>query len=89
VARRIRWWQSRPSSARNRCDLHPGDQSRGKGAARTLRMATIAPGLGQAITMAGFANIVTDNRDPRRARSRCCLMANGPFRSPTHAVSTA
>ncbi len=27
----------------------------------TLKMATIAPGLGQAITMATFANIVTDN----------------------------
>ena len=29
----------------------------------TLRMATIAPSLGQAITMATFANIVTDNLD--------------------------
>ncbi len=37
------------------------------GAARaddvTLKMATIAPSLGQAITMATFANIVTDNLD--------------------------
>lgn len=31
--------------------------------AETLRMATIAPSLGQAITMATFANIVTDNLD--------------------------
>jgi len=31
--------------------------------ATTLRMATIAPSLGQAITMATFANIVTDNLD--------------------------
>lgn len=29
----------------------------------TLRMATIAPSLGQAITMATFANVVTDNLD--------------------------
>ncbi|MEM9441250.1 MAG: hypothetical protein AAGA73_12445, partial [Pseudomonadota bacterium] len=29
----------------------------------TLKMATIAPSLGQAITMATFANIVTDNLD--------------------------
>ena len=30
---------------------------------QTLRMATIAPSLGQAITMATFANVVTDNVD--------------------------
>ncbi|MCY3996008.1 MAG: TAXI family TRAP transporter solute-binding subunit [Rhodobacter sp.] len=30
---------------------------------RILRMATIAPSLGQAITMATFANVVTDNLD--------------------------
>ncbi len=30
---------------------------------KTLKMATIAPSLGQAITMATFANIVTDNLD--------------------------
>lgn len=30
---------------------------------QTLKMATIAPSLGQAITMATFANIVTDNLD--------------------------
>ncbi|MYI90534.1 MAG: hypothetical protein F4073_01120, partial [Rhodobacteraceae bacterium] len=30
---------------------------------QTLRMATIAPSLGAAITMATFANIVTDNVD--------------------------
>ncbi|RMF38369.1 MAG: TAXI family TRAP transporter solute-binding subunit [Alphaproteobacteria bacterium] len=30
---------------------------------RTLKMATIAPSLGQAITMATFANIVSDNLD--------------------------
>ena len=30
---------------------------------KTLRMATIAPSLGQAITMATFANVVTDNVD--------------------------
>ena len=29
----------------------------------TLKMATIAPSLGQAITMATFANVVTDNID--------------------------
>jgi TRAP-type uncharacterized transport system substrate-binding protein len=29
----------------------------------TLKMATIAPSLGQAITMATFANIVNDNLD--------------------------
>ncbi len=29
----------------------------------TLKMATIAPSLGQAITMATFANIVSDNVD--------------------------
>ena len=29
----------------------------------TLKMATIAPSLGQAITMATFANVVTDNLD--------------------------
>jgi len=53
-------------------------------------MATIAPGLGQAITMASFANIVTDNRDPPQSSTTTCgLMANGPFRSPTHAVGTA
>ena len=33
------------------------------GAQETLKMATIAPSLGQAITMATFANIVTDNLD--------------------------
>lgn len=32
-------------------------------AQETLKMATIAPSLGQAITMATFANIVTDNLD--------------------------
>lgn len=32
-------------------------------AQETLRMATIAPSLGQAITMATFANIVNDNQD--------------------------
>lgn len=30
---------------------------------KTLKMATIAPSLGQAITMATFANVVTDNLD--------------------------
>ena len=30
---------------------------------QTLKMATIAPSLGQAITMATFANVVTDNLD--------------------------
>lgn len=29
----------------------------------TLKMATIAPSLGQAVTMATFANVVTDNLD--------------------------
>jgi len=32
-------------------------------AEETLRMATIAPSLGQAITMATFANVVNDNQD--------------------------
>lgn len=30
---------------------------------QTLRMATIAPSLGQAITMATFANVVSDQLD--------------------------
>ena len=30
---------------------------------KTLKMATIAPSLGQAITMATFANVVSDNVD--------------------------
>lgn len=37
--------------------------SAGSQAQETLRMATIAPSLGQAITMATFANIVTDKLD--------------------------
>jgi len=42
-------------------------------------MATIAPGLGQAITMASFTNLVTDNRDPPQSSTTMRPHGQRPF----------